>query len=146
MAPSSWGRSPQSAQPTAQSSRFRCGEPLRRNKVPFAADDGSSICRLGRAANLRKIRKGHAVLDPAKDGRGELFSAFELLLTKRGCRWKWSITTLAGDAVMYGFETRRAEARYKAQRAFFLLLSASALGCSPREPCRPELRPQERGL
>lgn len=50
------GRSPQSAQPTAQSSRFRCDEPLRGNKVPFAADDGSSICRLGRAVKRGRPR------------------------------------------------------------------------------------------
>jgi hypothetical protein len=86
-------------------------------------------------------------LDPPKDGpRGERFCAFEMLLAKRGCRCKWSVSTLAGEAVMYGFETRRAEARYKAQRAFFLLLCASASACSPAASSRTEARSRDHEL
>ena len=47
---------------------------------------------------------------------------FETLLQKRGRVWKWSVCTAEGRVVMLGAESRRASARYKANRALFLML------------------------
>jgi hypothetical protein len=51
------------------------------------------------------------------------FLTFEIVV-KRGRRttWRWCICTNAGDVVMRGSETTRSAARYKAERALFLLL------------------------
>ena len=55
------------------------------------------------------------------------FPAFDIVLKQRGRgRWKWSVHTTEGDALMYGSEVSRGGARYKAERALFLLLCASA--------------------
>jgi hypothetical protein len=47
---------------------------------------------------------------------------FEALLKKRGRLWRWSVCTLEGRVVMQGAESRRTYARYKANRALFLML------------------------
>lgn len=47
---------------------------------------------------------------------------FEALLKKRGRVWRWSVCTAEGHVVMQGTESRRASARYKANRALFLML------------------------
>ena len=47
---------------------------------------------------------------------------FEAVLKKRGRPWKWSVCTTEGRVVMQGAESRRASARYKANRALFLML------------------------
>ena len=47
---------------------------------------------------------------------------FETLLKKRGRVWRWSVCTVEGRVVMQGAESRRASARYKANRALFLML------------------------
>ena len=47
---------------------------------------------------------------------------FEALLKKRGRVWRWSVCTTEGHVVMQGAESRRASARYKANRALFLML------------------------
>jgi hypothetical protein len=47
---------------------------------------------------------------------------FETLLQKRGRVWRWSVCTAEGCVVMRGAESRRASARYKADRALFLML------------------------
>jgi hypothetical protein len=44
------------------------------------------------------------------------------LLQKRGRVWRWSVCTAEGRVVMLGGESRRASARYKANRALFLML------------------------
>lgn len=55
------------------------------------------------------------------------FTAFDIVLKRRGrSRWKWSVRTTDGHAVMCGSECSRGGARYKAERALFLLLCASA--------------------
>ena len=65
------------------------------------------------------------------------FTAFDILLKRRGRgRWKWSVRSTDGHAVMYGSECSRAGARYKAHRALFLLLCASA-------SCVPEVSPKD---
>ena len=57
----------------------------------------------------------------------ERFAAFDIVLKRRGrSRWKWSVRTTDGHVVMCGTECSRAGARYKAERALFLLLCASA--------------------
>jgi hypothetical protein len=53
------------------------------------------------------------------------FPVFELALTKRGRKWKWSVSTSEGDVVMMGSESSRPAAKYKADRALFLLLSSA---------------------
>ncbi|POA77402.1 hypothetical protein C1883_32115, partial [Pseudomonas protegens] len=58
---------------------------------------------------------------------GDQFATFDLLLKRRGRgRWKWSVCAAGGQAVMSGSECTRAGARYKAERALFLLLCAGA--------------------
>ena len=55
------------------------------------------------------------------------FTAFDIVLKRRGrSRWKWSVRTTDGHTVMCGSECSRSGARYKAERALFLLLCASA--------------------
>jgi len=44
------------------------------------------------------------------------------LLRKRGRVWRWSVCTAEGRGVMLGGESRRASARYTANRALFLML------------------------
>lgn len=59
----------------------------------------------------------------------ERFAAFDIALKRRGRgRWKWYVRTTDGQTVMCGSEYSRGGARYKAQRALFLLLRAGALG------------------
>ena len=50
------------------------------------------------------------------------FPVFEILLSKRGRTWSWSICTAEGRLVMLGSEGSRSAARYKANRALFLML------------------------
>lgn len=57
----------------------------------------------------------------------ERFAAFDIELKRRGRgRWKWAVRGTDGQAVMRGSESSRAGARYKAHRALFLVLLASA--------------------
>ncbi|WP_050423520.1 hypothetical protein [Bradyrhizobium tropiciagri] len=74
------------------------------------------------------------------DGR---FAAFDIELKRRGRgRWKWAVCGTGGHAIMCGSECSQAAARYKAQRALFLLLCASASRLSelPPEPSDPSPR------
>jgi hypothetical protein len=50
---------------------------------------------------------------------------FEAVLKKRGRLWRWSVCTVEGRVVMQGAENRRSSARYKANRALFLMLLCS---------------------
>src|SRR5437588_5076952 len=50
---------------------------------------------------------------------------FGTLLQKRGRVWRWSVCTAEGRVVMLGGESRRASARYKANRALFLTLTCA---------------------
>jgi hypothetical protein len=71
------------------------------------------------------------------------FAAFEIVPKQRGRgRWKWSVRTTDGHVVMCGSEYNRGGARYKAERALFLLLCASAskLPLKPCELIRPASR------
>lgn len=72
------------------------------------------------------------------------FTAFDIVLKRRGrSRWKWSVRTTDGHAVMCGSECSRDGARYKAERPLFLLLCASAA----RPPKLPrEARDLVRGI
>jgi hypothetical protein len=71
---------------------------------------------------------------------------FEFVLRKRGrTRWEWRVCNSAGRAIMHGWETSRAEARYKAERALFLLLLAASSSRatqlkSSAQPNRPRAR------
>jgi hypothetical protein len=65
------------------------------------------------------------------------FATFDIVLKRRGRgRWKWSVRAIDGLVVMGGSECSRGGARYKAERALFLLLCASASRLSnvPMEP------------
>ncbi|MHC2623986.1 hypothetical protein ACVIW2_006018 [Bradyrhizobium huanghuaihaiense] len=54
-------------------------------------------------------------------------SCYDIVLKPRGRgRWKWAVRGAGGEILMSGSECSRAAARYKAERALFLLLSASA--------------------
>ena len=55
------------------------------------------------------------------------FEGYDIVLKPRGRgRWKWAVCETGGEALMSGSECSRPAARYKAERALFLLLSASA--------------------
>ena len=48
---------------------------------------------------------------------------FEVVLRKRGrTRWQWQVCDRAGKMIMQGFEDSRPEAKYRGDRALFLLL------------------------
>jgi hypothetical protein len=60
------------------------------------------------------------------DRDADQFPLFEVVVKKRGRGWRWRVCTSAGVVVIQGFESIRAAAKYKADRAVFqLLLSAS---------------------
>jgi hypothetical protein len=81
-----------------------------------------------------RIEHEQRLLDQLRDGsrvtsrEGEdRFAAFDIVVKRRGrSRWIWSVCTTGGRAVMCGSECSRGGARYKAERALFLLLCASA--------------------
>lgn len=55
------------------------------------------------------------------------FAGYDIVLKQRGRgRWKWSVCEVGGETLMSGSEGSRASARYKAERALFLLLCTSA--------------------
>jgi hypothetical protein len=59
--------------------------------------------------------------------RDDRFVAFDIVLKQRGRgRWKWSVCRTDGQALMCGSECSRVGARYKAERALFILLCANA--------------------
>ena len=63
---------------------------------------------------------------------------FEVALKKRGRLWKSSVCTAEGRFVMQGADSRRTSARYKANRALFLmLLSAAYSHVQPNGESRP---------
>jgi hypothetical protein len=59
------------------------------------------------------------------------FPVFELLLKKRGRVWRWCVCTTEGQVVMHGTESNRPAAKYKADRALFLMLL-----CAPYQSAR----------
>ena len=50
------------------------------------------------------------------------FPTFDLILKKRGRKWRWCVCTTEGMAIMQGSEGNRSAAKYQADRALFLLL------------------------
>jgi len=55
------------------------------------------------------------------------YADYDIVLRQRGRgRWKWAVCGAGGEALMSGSECSRAAARYKAERALLLLLSATA--------------------
>lgn len=64
---------------------------------------------------------------PRSSQRCDGFAYFAVVLKKRGRRrWTWAVNAATGQVLMCGSERTRAEARYKADRALFLLLCSSA--------------------
>ena len=59
------------------------------------------------------------------------FTVFELQLERRGRVWRWCVHTTEGQVVMQGTESKRPAAKYKAERALFLLLL-----CAPYQSSR----------
>ena len=49
-------------------------------------------------------------------------AVFEVVLKKRGRKWRWCLCTTEGEIVMQGSERSRPSAKYKAHSALFLLL------------------------
>jgi len=61
------------------------------------------------------------------EGDDDCYTGYDIALKQRGRgRWKWAVRGVGGGAVMFGSECSRAAARYKAERALFLLLCAHA--------------------
>jgi hypothetical protein len=50
------------------------------------------------------------------------FPTFEVILMKRGRKWRWRVCTTEGMAIMQGSEGNQTAAKYQADRALFLLL------------------------
>jgi hypothetical protein len=70
------------------------------------------------------------------------FPVFELALTKRGRKWKWSVSTSEGEVVMMGSETSRPAAKYRADSALFLLLSSAPYrSIKMSVPLEPRIQP-----
>jgi hypothetical protein len=51
---------------------------------------------------------------------------FEVVVLRSRKRWQWRVSDRRGTVLMRGWETTHKEAKYKAHRALFLLLSAGA--------------------
>ena len=60
------------------------------------------------------------------------FPLFEVLLKKRGRKWRWRVCTVKGKAIMLGSECSRPAAKYQAHRALFLLLLTAPYRLSQR--------------
>ena len=58
----------------------------------------------------------------SEDRRIDQFPVFELVVQKRGRMWRWRVCTTEGAVVMDGSESNRTAAKYRADRALFLLL------------------------
>lgn len=77
---------------------------------------------------------------PQSSQRCDGFAHFAVVLKKRGrSRWTWAVNAATGQVLMWGSEHTRAEARYKADRALFLLLCSSASRHSKAPAEGPEL-------
>src|ERR1700730_13374663 len=63
------------------------------------------------------------------------FPLFEVVVKKRRRTWRWPVCTSEGAVVMQGSESSRPAAKYKGDRALFLLLlSAPYRSAIPRAP------------
>ena len=62
------------------------------------------------------------------------FPVFEMNLTKRGRTWRWRISSTEGDVVMQGSESSRPAAKYRADRALFLLLLSAPYQLASNKP------------
>jgi hypothetical protein len=51
-----------------------------------------------------------------------LLPTFEIVLKKRGRKWRWWVCTSEGKPIMQGSDGNLSAARYGANRALFLLL------------------------
>jgi hypothetical protein len=71
---------------------------------------------------------------------------FEVILRKRGrTRWEWRVCDSTGREIMRGWEASRPAARYKGERALFLLLLVPLPGRVPQlktavQPSSPHAR------
>jgi hypothetical protein len=50
---------------------------------------------------------------------------FDATVRRRGRGWRWFVSTVEAEIVMSGSESRRSAAKYQANKAIFLLLSAA---------------------
>jgi hypothetical protein len=71
---------------------------------------------------------------------------FEVTLRKRGrTRWEWRVCDSTGREIMQGREASRPAARYKGERALFLLLLTPLPGrMSQLKPPAPPSKPRAR--
>jgi len=61
-------------------------------------------------------------------------AVLEVLITKRSpTKWEWRVCNRHGTTIVGGFECTRPAARYRGNRALFLLLAS---GCNLREDRR----------
>ena len=58
---------------------------------------------------------------------------FDIALSKRGRGWEWRVIDSSGKTVMQGRESKRAKARYQAERALLLLLMGTVAQEKGRE-------------
>jgi hypothetical protein len=64
------------------------------------------------------------------------FQVFEEVLEKQGQTWWWRVSTAEGQVVMGGSESSRPSAKYKADRALFLLLLSAPYRSVPSVPTK----------
>jgi hypothetical protein len=65
---------------------------------------------------------------------------FDLVIIKRGqTKWKWQVCNQSGKVIMFGTEKTREGARYRGQRALFVLLLSSSrkIDDPPKNPGGP---------
>lgn len=71
------------------------------------------------------------------------YPVFDVVLKARRRTWVWSVCTPEGDVVMQGSDTSRRAAKYKADRALFLLLLSAPYRSLPLN-AHPQPRTQSR--
>jgi hypothetical protein len=115
-------------------------------RIAAESEQNSRKC-LHYNANLRcsAIRAGTTISDSADGGsephelswikalteKSDLLgpAMFEVLLRRRGrTRWQWQVCDRAGKIIMQGWEDSRPAAKYRAERALFLLLLTTRRG------------------
>jgi len=68
--------------------------------------------------------------------RPDQFPVFDTKISRRGRAWRWFVSTTEDKILMCGSETSRPAAKYQANRALFLLLSAAPYRSIRKEASR----------
>jgi hypothetical protein len=69
---------------------------------------------------------------------------YEMMLKRKWAWWEWRVCDHSGEVIMFGRETSRPAARYKAARALFQLLLTGSRLCDLEELKHRKLRSNSR--